>query len=99
MPPNGGARRYWPTINKFFLKVNFPYSLISFVMNLPLPRIRPLKSIIYTFWIKNVSLITVSLRFYIIGCIVRLKHLVLITVGKLSLAFDNVPLMKSRRYF
>ena len=99
MPPNGGARRYRPIINGPFLKVSSPCSLINFVINLPLPRIRPLKSIIYISWIRNISLMTVSLKFYIIGCIVRLKHLVLITVGKLPLAFNNMPLMISRRYF
>ena len=99
MPPNGGVRRYWPIINRPFLKASFLYLLINFVINLPLPRIRPLKSIIYTSWIKNVSLIMVSSKFYTINYIAGLKHLVLIIAGKLPLAFNNVPLIKSRRYF
>ena len=99
MPPNDGVRRYRPIINKLFLKANSLYSLISFVINLPLPRIRSLKSITYTSWIKNISLIMVSLKSYIINYIARLKYLVLITVGKLPLTFNNVSFIKLRKYF
>ena len=41
----------------------------------------------------------VSLKFYIIDYIVKFKHLILITAGKLLLALNNVLLMMSRKYF
>ena len=41
----------------------------------------------------------VSLKFYTIDYIVKLKHLVSITAGKLPLAFNNILLIKLKKYF
>ena len=39
-----------------------------------------------------------KLKFYIIGYIIKLKHLVFITTDKLPLAFNNIPLIILKKY-